>query len=68
MFRSTHEELKSAFCRVEDFFVQKLDAYGVPGATADQKITSALGQLSLGVSVGAFVEYVLLNESTISNA
>ena len=38
----------------------------MPGATTDQKITSALRQLSLGVSADAVVDYVRLKESTNS--
>ena len=53
-------------CEVDDYFTERKDALGVVGASTDQKMTSALRQIFLGVSVDAVVEYLRLSNSTNS--
>lgn len=64
MPRVVYEQIRDAVCDVDTYFVQRNDALGNTGASTDQKITSALRQLSLGISADSVVEYVRLAEST----
>lgn len=67
MSRAIYETVRSGLLAQEGYFVEKPDATGLPGATADQKITAAMRMLSLGVAADACVEYTRLGESTIAN-
>jgi Plant transposon protein len=63
---AVYEELKKGVLQIDNYFSQRRDAIGAQGATTDQKLCSALRQLSLGVAADAVVEYVRLSESTNS--
>jgi hypothetical protein len=63
---AVYEELKKGVLQIDNYFSQRRDAIGAQGATTDQKLCSALRQLSLGVAADAVVEYIRLSESTNS--
>lgn len=48
-----------------EFFTQKPDACGKPGASPLQKVTAALRMLAKGVSADSLDDYVRLGESTV---
>jgi hypothetical protein len=67
MPRCIYENLRDA--ALFDPYVQVIrDAAGVQGATTDQKIVTALCQLTLGLPADAVVEYSSLSESTCDEA
>ncbi|CDF36381.1 unnamed protein product [Chondrus crispus] len=64
MSRAVYEEVRDAVLQADDYFVQSRDATGRLGATLDQKIMSALRQLTCGISADAVTEIVGLMESS----
>jgi hypothetical protein len=64
MRRSLFETILERVCRHDRYFVQKLDACGLLGLSAHQKITSALRMLCYGLCGDATNEYCRTYEST----
>lgn len=59
-----YEQLRSEVMEHDAYFQPKKDATGLMGASTDQKLTSALRQLSLGISSDAVSEISGLKEYT----
>jgi hypothetical protein len=51
-------------CVCDNYFVQKLDACGLPGLSSHQKITAALRILCYGMYTDATDEYCRTSKST----
>jgi hypothetical protein len=64
MRRSLFETILERVCGYDRYFVQKLDACGLLGLSAHQKITSALRMLCYGLCGAATDEYCRTSEST----
>jgi hypothetical protein len=64
MQRSLFVRIMDRVCSQDSYFVQKLDACGLPGLSPHQKITAALRMLSYGLCADATDEYCRTSEST----
>jgi hypothetical protein len=68
MPRCVYEEVSARVRDTDNYFQERSNALGMPGVSADVKITAALRQLSLGVSADGVVEYCRVSESTASES
>jgi Plant transposon protein len=68
MPRCVYEMLRKGVLETDDYFLQKNDALGRPGASTDQKMVCALRQLAYGIPADAVCEYVRVSESTAAES
>ena len=59
------ESIRLGIMTHDNYFLQKVDATGLPGASSHQKITAALRMLAYGTAADQLDEYIRLGESTI---
>ena len=65
MQRTLFEHILQRVCARDEFFTQRHDATGKPGATPNQKITATLHMLAYGTSADQLDDYIRLSETTL---
>ena len=64
--REVYEKIRQGCLDDDIFFAERFDAVGRPGATTDQRLTSALRQIAYEACAHSVTEYVGLREATNS--